>query len=82
MAMFGHLLRHRNKMKLWIVLIVLGLAGIGVASRVKGQTGENVDVRAGIQHDEFDRLLKKYVNGQGLVNYGAWKQYAADRSQI
>lgn len=65
-------------MKLWILLITLGLTGIGIAARVKGQTRENVDVRSGIQHDEFDRLLKKYVNEQGLVNYGAWKQNAAD----
>jgi hypothetical protein len=27
-------------------------------------------------------LLKKYVNEQGLVNYGAWKQSAADLSVL
>jgi hypothetical protein len=27
-------------------------------------------------------LLKKYVNEQGLVNYGAWKQNAADLSAL
>ena len=48
----------------------------------RGQTGENVDVRAGINHDEFDRLLKKYVNEQGLVNYSAWKQNANDLSSL
>src|SRR5260370_30700700 len=46
------------------------------------QTGENVDVPAGINHDEFDRLLKKYVNEQGLVNYGAWKQNQVDLSAL
>lgn len=46
------------------------------------QTGENVEVRAGIDHREFDLLLKKYVNEQGLVNYGAWKQNAADVSAL
>jgi hypothetical protein len=44
----------------------------------RAQTGENVEVRAGIDHAEFDGLLKKYVNEQGLVNYGGWKQDAAD----
>ena len=37
---------------------------------------------AGINHGEFDRLLKKYVNEQGLVNYSAWKQNAADLSAL
>jgi hypothetical protein len=62
--------------QLWIALIILGLIFVAINSRA--QTGENVDVRAGIDHDVFDRLLKKYVNEQGLVNYGAWKQNAAD----
>jgi len=69
-------------MKPWILLIVLGLIFVSAAARVHSQTGENVDVRAGIDHDEFDRLLKKYVNEQGLVNYGAWKQNAADLSAL
>jgi hypothetical protein len=46
------------------------------------QTGENVEVRAGIDHNEFERLLNKYVNEQGLVNYGDWKQNAADLSTL
>src|SRR6266568_1047346 len=68
--------------KLWILLILFGLVCIGVVARTKGQTSENVDVRSGINHDEFDRLLKKYVNEQGLVNYGAWKQHATDISAL
>jgi hypothetical protein len=62
--------------KFWILLLVIGFAV--VVLRARAQTGENVDVRAGINHDEYDRLLKKYVNTQGLVNYDAWKQSAAD----
>jgi hypothetical protein len=62
--------------KLWITFIILGL--IFFAIDVRGQTGENVDVRAAIDHESFDRLLKKYVNEQGLVNYSAWKQNWAD----
>src|SRR5205823_8647466 len=68
----------------WPLLIVIGLLFIAIAAaRAQGnQTGENVDVRSGINHDEFDRMLKKYVNEQGLVNYGAWKQHAIDISAL
>jgi len=56
---------------------------IGAIARAQGnQSGENVDVRVGIDHGEFDRLLKKYVNEQGLVNYTAWKQNAGDISAL
>jgi uncharacterized protein DUF547 len=68
--------------RLWILFIIFGLIFVSAAARAHAQTGENVDVRAGINHDEFDRLLKKYVNDQGLVNYGAWKQNAADISAL
>jgi hypothetical protein len=66
--------------KLWILLIIAGLVCAGVAARA--QTGENVDVRSGIKHEEYDRLLKKYLNEQGLVNYSAWKQSATDLSAL
>src|SRR6266536_4570176 len=73
---------HRNKMRPWIFLIIFGLVCLGVAACAKGQTGENVDVRAGISHDAYDALLKKYVNEQGLVNYVAWKQNKTDISAL
>jgi hypothetical protein len=66
--------------QLWIALIIFGL--IFVAINARAQTGENVHVRSGINHNEYDRLLKKYVNEQGLVNYGAWKQNNADLSAL
>jgi hypothetical protein len=66
--------------QLWITLIIFGLVFVAIISRA--QTVENVEVRAGINHDSFDRLLKKYVNDQGLVNYGAWKQNTADLSAL
>jgi Protein of unknown function, DUF547 len=37
-----------------------------------------VEVPAGIKHDAYDRLLKKYVNAQGLVAYQKWKGSAED----
>jgi hypothetical protein len=66
--------------QLRIALIIFGL--IFVAINSGAQTGENVDVRARINHGPFDRLLKKYVNEQGLVYYGAWKQSVADLSAL
>jgi len=69
-------------MNLWILFVILVLACMGIAARARGQTGENVAVRAGIRHEEFDRLLKNYVNDRGLVNYTAWKQNAADLSAL
>ncbi len=70
--------------KLWITLFPLVLLAVFtlVARAQQNPSGENVDVRAGINHDEFDRLLKKYVNEKGLVNYGAWKQNATDLSAL
>jgi hypothetical protein len=38
----------------------------------------NAGVPSGIKNDSYDRLLKKYVNEQGLVAYGKWKSNAGD----
>jgi Protein of unknown function, DUF547 len=66
--------------KLTPLLLIMAFSFLGLTSRA--QTGENVEVRAGIDHSDFDRLLKKYVNEQGLVNYLAWKQNTADLSAL
>src|SRR5260370_31973148 len=66
--------------KRWILLFIAGFFFLRLTARAL--TSENVDVRSGISHDEFDHLLKKYVNEQGLVNYGTWKQNAADLSAL
>jgi hypothetical protein len=70
--------------RLWIFLIVLlPLVSVGLTARAQQtQSGENINVSIGINHDEYDRLLKKYVNEQGLVNYAAWKANAADLSAL
>jgi hypothetical protein len=36
------------------------------------------DVPLGIKNDSYERLLKKYVNNQGLVAYEKWKNNAED----
>jgi uncharacterized protein DUF547 len=66
--------------KPWNLLLIGGFSFLSLTARA--QTGQDVDVRAGINHNDYDRLLKKYVNEQGLVNYGAWKQSAADLSAL
>src|SRR2546427_7367275 len=70
--------------KVWIFVFIAGLlVCLSITARAQqNQTGENVDVRSGINHDEYDRLLKKYVNEQGLVNYGGWKATQADISAL
>lgn len=56
---------------------------IGTTTRAEqAQRGENVEVRSGISHSEFERLLKKYVNEQGLVNYGSWRTSATDLTAL
>lgn len=51
------------------VLIFLGATVVRAAP---------VDVPRRIDHDPFDRLLKKYVDDRGLVDYAAWKNSADD----
>lgn len=41
-----------------------------------------VNVPAGVRHDGYDRLLKKYVNGQGLVAYEKWRSSAQDMTAL
>jgi hypothetical protein len=41
-----------------------------------------VDVPSGIKNDGDDRLLKKYVNSQGLVAYEKWKSNAEDMKAL
>jgi hypothetical protein len=40
------------------------------------------DVPAGIKNDAFDRLLQRYVDGQGLVAYEKWKKSAEDMKAL
>ena len=65
-----------------VVAIALSLLTSFSVHAQQNATGANVQVRAGIKHDDFDRLLKRYVNGQGLVDYTGWKQNAADLSAL
>lgn len=45
---------------------------------------KNVEVScpSGIDHGAWDKLLKKYVNDRGLVDYGVWKKNKADMDAL
>ena len=70
--------------RLWnFFVVLLPLVFVGLTARAQQiQSGENIDVSISIDHDEYDRLLKNYVNDRGLVNYGAWKQNKEDLSAL
>ncbi len=53
-------------------VFLLGLQSLGSAT----------DVPAGIKNDPYERLLKKYVNNQGLVAYEKWKGNAEDMKAL
>jgi Protein of unknown function, DUF547 len=64
------------------MIAALGFASAAQLDAQQNATGENVEVRAGISHEQYDRLLKKYVNDQGMVNYTGWKQNSADLAAL
>jgi len=72
------------------LLPVLVMLGIVAASSVAGEkvhvgkrwpAAERVSIDQ-IDHGPFDRLLQKYVNDDGGVNYQAWHASAPDRAAL
>lgn len=59
-------------MKVFAALIVVLLPSLCFA----------VDVPSGTKNDAYENLLKKYVNGQGLVAYEKWKSNADDMKAL
>ena len=55
-----------------VAVLLLGLPSLSCAT----------DVPAEIKNDSYDRLLKKYVNNQGLVAYEKWKRNAEDMKAL
>jgi hypothetical protein len=53
---------NRKRIILALVAFVFG------AITARAETGNNVDVRVGIDHGAYVALLKKYLNGQGPVH--------------
>ena len=62
-----------------IAAAALGLLLLAPSLGCGGKTGgQPVIVPAGIDHSEWTRLLRTYVNPKGLVDYGRWKSTPAD----
>ncbi|CAN5706450.1 DUF547 domain-containing protein [soil metagenome] len=59
---------------LWLMVLLLIACGRTGADEKR----ESVAMPAGVDHQPFEALLKKYVDEQGLIDYGAWKGNAAD----
>jgi len=57
-----------------LLLAVAGLAACG------GEPAVSIAPR--IDHSEWDRMLHKYVDGKGLVDYSRWKADAGDRAAL
>lgn len=51
-------------------------------ARAEDFKGSPVPFAAGLSHDAWDGLLKKYVDDQGLVAYAKWKGNAADLAAL
>lgn len=69
---------------LGIMLLSLPQSHRGEAAEVIGQhwpAGQQLSMSQ-IDHSSFDRLLKKYVDTEGMVNYGAWKASQTDRRAL
>ncbi len=63
---------------------LLSLFSLGCATAQDGgkEKGAEVKCPAGIDHSGWDRLLKKYVDDKGLVNYAAWKSDKSDMEAL
>lgn len=74
------------KTKLLRTLSIAALAAsISLSAHAQGdKKSKDVEVKcpSGIDHSAWDRLLKKYVDTKGLVNYTAWKGDQADRAAL
>ena len=65
-----------------LVLVALVAPPMAVAANKDEKKEKEVFVPAGIRHAAWGRLLQKYVDPQGLVNYSAWQANPADRAVL
>jgi len=74
-----------NFRPLIILLLLVAFVAPPIASaadREGVKKEKEVLLPTGIQHAAWDRLLKKYVDQRGLVNYMAWQANAGDRAAL
>jgi hypothetical protein len=64
-----------------LVALLAFLAGPAPRAFAKSK-GVAASFPAGLRHDTWDALLKKYVNERGLVAYEKWKASEADRKAL
>jgi len=78
-------LKHPTHILLWIVfLITVNLAREAVAKPPLGKkwpVAQQVSFDE-IHHSSYSTLLKKYVDENGYVNYGAWQKNQGDRQAL
>ena len=58
--------------------LLLALAVSASPAQAKEEAAKAVSIPSGIKHSAWDGLLQKYVNEQGLVDYGKWKSDKED----
>ena len=86
-------LNRLTKWKLWtipgfliLMSVVVGMTGL-LKARPQPPIGSTVAGKQRfpmeeIDHSPFDKMLKKYVDNDGYVNYQAWKRSSQDRQQL
>jgi hypothetical protein len=63
--------------------LILSVATLATFFAFTAKAGDlEVNCPSGINHSAWDRLLKKYVDHRGLVNYAAWKNSSDDRAAL
>ncbi|MGI9086199.1 MAG: DUF547 domain-containing protein [Chthoniobacterales bacterium] len=69
-----------------IIFSLFAAVLLGPVAQAKDEKGKPKDLEvkcpAGIDHSAWDKLLKKYVDEKGLVNYTAWKSDRADMQAL
>jgi hypothetical protein len=65
-----------------LVVALAVLAADGCAGNSEKEAVRRVQVAAGIDHPEWSRLLAKYVDEQGRVDYVSWKRTEADLAAL
>lgn len=74
-------MRKKDMIRTLGLLAIAGCLSLGTAMAEK-EKPQAVKVPASVDHGGFDRLLKKYVDQQGLVAYAKWKASAEDMSAL
>ncbi|MEP6801780.1 MAG: DUF547 domain-containing protein [Acidobacteriota bacterium] len=64
------------------ILLALLAGALPLAACRRGSSAVSIEVPAGIDHSEWTRLLKLYVDDRGLVDYARWNASEPDRAAL